>query len=138
MSSPKKKIKIFVCVLILFFSFLIFKAVESSLVYYLTVTEALESKSKSKIKRLRVSGIVEKGSIKKNIDGSITFNITDFEKIIHVRYKGEIPDIFKDEIEAVVEGELVDKTFIANKLFAKCPTKYEDEPVLNDKVSFAK
>ena len=59
-------------------------------------------------------------------------------KIIHVQYKGEIPDIFKDEIEAVVEGNLVNKTFIANKLFAKCPTKYEDEPISNNKVSLAK
>ena len=138
MSAPKKKIKIFVIVLLLFFSFLIFKAVESSLVYYLTVTEALEAKSQSQLKRLRVSGIVEKGSIKKNLDGSIDFNITDFNKIIHVQYKGEIPDIFKDEIEAVVEGNLVNKTFIANKLFAKCPTKYEDEPISNNKVSLAK
>ena len=78
MSSPKKKIKIFVIVLLLFFSFLIFKAVESSLVYYLTVTEALEAKSQSQLKRLRVSGIVEKGSIKKNLDGSIDINITVF------------------------------------------------------------
>ena len=138
MSTPKKKIKIFVLVLLLFFSFLIYKAVESSLVYYLTVTEALEEKSQSQLKRLRVSGIVEKGSIKKNLDGSIAFNITDFNKTIHVEYKGEIPDIFKDEIEAVVEGKLVNKTFFANKLFAKCPTKYEDEPVLNNKVSLAK
>lgn len=138
MSSPKKKIKIFVFVLVLFFSFLIYKAVESSLVYYLTVSEALETKSISKIKRLRVSGIVEKGSIKKNSDGSITFKITDFEKNIQVKYKGEIPDIFKDEIEAVVEGELINTTFIANKLFAKCPTKYEDDPEYDSKVSFVK
>jgi len=138
MSTPKKKIKIFVLVLLLFFSFLIYKAVESSLVYYLTVTEALEEKSQSQLKRLRVSGIVEKGSIMKNLDGSIAFNITDFNKTIHVEYKGEIPDIFKDEIEAVVEGKLVNKTFFANKLFAKCPTKYEDEPLSTNKVNLVK
>jgi cytochrome c-type biogenesis protein CcmE len=138
MSTPKKKIKIFVLVLLLFFSFLIYKAVESSLVYYLTVTEALEEKSQSQLKRLRVSGIVEKGSIKKNLDGSIAFNITDFNKTIHVEYKGEIPDIFKDEIEAVVEGKLVNKTFFANKLFAKCPTKYEDESLSSNKVNLVK
>ena len=104
----------------------------------MTVSEALEVRAQSKIKRLRVSGIVEKGSIKKNMDGSITFNITDLEKSIQVEYKGEIPDIFKDEIEAVVEGELVDKTFFANKLFAKCPTKYEEDLAFDKKVSLAK
>lgn len=138
MSSAKKKIKILIIVLLFFFSFLIFKAVESSLVYYLTVSEAVEVRAQSKIKRLRVSGIVEKGSIRKNMDGSITFNITDLEKSMQVEYKGEIPDIFKDEIEAVVEGELVDKTFFANKLFAKCPTKYEEDLAFDKKVSLAK
>ena len=47
-------------------------------------------------------------------------------------------DIFTDEIEAVVEGELINTTFIANKLFAKCPTKYEDEAYEENKVSFVK
>ena len=73
MASPKKKIQIFVVIIALFFSFLIYKAVESSLVYYLTVSEALAEKSSSRFKRLRVSGIVEEGSIKKNSDGSINF-----------------------------------------------------------------
>ena len=41
------------------------------------------------------------------------------------------PDIFKDEIEAVVEGSIKDDTFFANKLFAKCPTKYEDEKLVD-------
>ena len=82
MSSAKKKIKILIIVLLFFFSFLIFKAVESSLVYYLTVSEAVEVRAQSKIKRLRVSGFVEKGSIRKNMDGSITFNITDYYLII--------------------------------------------------------
>ena len=115
MASPKKKIQIFVVIIGLFFSFLIYKAVESSLVYYLTVSEALAEKSSSRFKRLRVSGIVEEGSIKKNSDGSINFIITDKVRTINVQYKGEVPDIFTDEIEAVVEGELINTTFIANK-----------------------
>ena len=138
MASPKKKIQKFVVIIGLFFSFLIYKAVESSLVYYLTVSEALAEKSSSRFKRLRVSGIVEEGSIKKNSDGSINFIITDKVRTINVQYKGEVPDIFTDEIEAVVEGELINTTFIANKLFAKCPTKYEDEAYEENKVSFVK
>ena len=109
----------------------IYKAVESSLVYYLTVSEAVDAQSFSKIKRLRVSGIVESGSITRNEDGSISFNIKDADSMIHVQYKGVIPDIFKDEIEAVVEGSIKDDTFFANKLFAKCPTKYEDEKLVD-------
>ena len=129
--SPKAKIKVISVALIFFFSFLIYKAVESSLVYYLTVSEAVDAQSFSKIKRLRVSGIVESGSITRNEDGSISFNIKDADSMIHVQYKGVIPDIFKDEIEAVVEGSIKDDTFFANKLFAKCPPKYEDEKLVD-------
>ena len=55
---PKTKIKILAAALLIFFSFLIFKSVQSSLVYYLTVSEVRERESFSKFKRLRVSGIV--------------------------------------------------------------------------------
>ena len=129
--SPKAKIKVISVALIFFFSFLIYKAVESSLVYYLTVSEAVDAQSFSKIKRLRVSVIVESCAITRNEDGSISFNIKDADSMIHVQYKGVIPDIFKDEIEAVVEGSIKDDTFFANKLFAKCPTKYEDEKLVD-------
>ncbi|MBT3445216.1 cytochrome c maturation protein CcmE [bacterium] len=138
MASPKKKIQIFVVVLALFFAFLIYKAVESSLVYYLTVTEVVEKDSFSKLRKLRVSGIVNKGSISKKSDGTLNFTISDSKNMISVEYKGEVPDIFTDEIEAVVEGVLIEKTFFATKLFAKCPTKYEDEIPENNKVSFDK
>ena len=134
---PKTKIKILAATQLIFFSFLIFKSVQSSLVYYLTVSEVRERVSFSKFKRLRVSGIVERGSIGKNEDGSISFNITDQESTIYVQYKGVIPDIFTDEIEAVVEGTIRNDIFVANKLFAKCPTKYEDEALEDSRASLA-
>tara|TARA_B100000315_G_C14412250_1_gene511547 strand:- start:434 stop:820 length:387 start_codon:yes stop_codon:yes gene_type:complete len=123
-------------IVIFFFSFLTFKAIQSSLVYYLTVSEIKERESFSKFRRLRVSGIVEKGSISRNEDGSISFNITDEESTIYVKYKGVIPDIFQDEVQAVVEGKIENNVFLANKLFAKCPTKYEDDKLGNNRLSF--
>ena len=107
---------------------MIFKAVDSSLVYYLTVNEALEkNRDFPKYKQLRILGIVKEGSIKNNLDGSIVFEIEELGKTIKVKYKGIIPDIFADGVEAVVEGDFQDSIFRADKLFAKCPTKYEDE-----------
>ena len=107
---------------------MIFKAVDSSLVYYLTVNEALEkNRDFPRYKQLRILGIVKEGSIKNNLDGSIVFEIEESGKTIKVKYKGIIPDIFADGVEAVVEGDFQDSIFRADKLFAKCPTKYEDE-----------
>jgi len=126
--KPKIKLRILTFVIIAFFSFLIFKAVDSSLVYYLTVNEALEkNRDFPKYKQLRILGIVKEGSIINNLDGSILFEIEESGKTIKVKYKGIIPDIFADGVEAVVEGDFKGPVFRADKLFAKCPTKYEDE-----------
>ena len=78
-------------------------------------------------RQLRVMGTVKDNSIVFNSDGSIEFKIEDSGKEIFVQYKGIIPDIFKDGVEAVVEGDFDGSVFTAKKLFAKCPTKYEDE-----------
>ena len=61
---PKIKLRVLAFVIIAFFSFLIFKAVDSSLVYYLTVNEVLEkNRNFPKYKQLRVLGVVKEGSI---------------------------------------------------------------------------
>ena len=79
-----------------------------------------------KYKQLRVLGVVKEGSIINNMDGSIIFVIEEDGSSMIVEYKGIIPDIFDDGVEAVVEGDFRGSTFKAEKLFAKCPTKYED------------
>jgi cytochrome c-type biogenesis protein CcmE len=44
----------------------------------------------------------------------------------------ETPDLFKDGAEVVVEGQLVDAgagvVFEADKVLAKCPSKFEAKP----------
>ncbi len=37
----------------------------------------------------------------------------------------ETPDLFKDGAEVVVEGTLAGSTFHADKVMAKCPSKFE-------------
>jgi cytochrome c-type biogenesis protein CcmE len=85
---------------------------------------------------VRVSGTVVPGSIKKDLDGSLEFKITDDKQSINVKYKGIIPDIFRDGVQAVVEGSYTpESVFQAKVLLAKCPTKYEPAGPLNKKGS---
>lgn len=45
-----------------------------------------------------------------------------------VRYQGILPDTFRDDAELVLEGKLESlQLFQAYSVFAKCPTKYQDE-----------
>ena len=80
---------------------------------------------------LRVLGQVRPGSIAREPAQLITrFEITDPkdpEQTLSVVYrKAGVPDTFKDNAEAVVEGRYTqDGVFEAEVLFAKCPSKYK-------------
>jgi len=96
------------------------------MVYYLTVEELKERIPFVYKEKVRVSGAVVPGSIKKDIDGSLEFKISDGKQSIDVRYKGIVPDIFREGVQAVVEGLYTpENIFQAKVLLAKCPTKYE-------------
>lgn len=129
----KGKIKFIIAIAVIAFavSYLVYGGVKDTMVYYLTVKE-LKSKIPSVYgEKIRVSGKVVPGSIKHGKDGSIAFRLADGGGDINVAYSGIVPDIFKDNVEAVVEGEYTDKNvFAADVLLAKCPTKYESTEAL--------
>lgn len=130
----KGKLKFIIALLIVgvAVSYLVFAGVNNTMVYYLTVTELKDRVPKVYEDRVRVSGTVVTGTIKNAIDGKLEFKITDGENIIDVKYSGIIPDVFRDDVEAVVEGKYYsNNVFNADILLAKCPTKYESEGQLN-------
>ncbi len=107
-------------------TYLVYGGVRDTMVYYVTVGE-LKGRVPSVYKdRVRVSGTVVPGSIRRGVDGSLEFKITDGEQAIDVQYRGIVPDVFRDNVEAVVEGLYTPQNvFKAKVLLAKCPTKYD-------------
>jgi len=103
--------------------------------YYATVADYLDegAQANGSSRGLRVHGFVLQGSIDKNLpDGYVDFVIHDeSEAQLRVRYDGiDVPDLFKDGAEVVVEGRLAGGQFVADRVMAKCPSKYEarEEP----------
>ncbi len=126
MSRTRIKFIVAIGIVGLALSYLVYGGVKEAKVYYLTVEELKDRAPSIYKEKVRVSGKVVPGTIKKEIDGSLEFRITNGNQTIDVRYKGIIPDIFKDGVEAVVEGLYTPaNVFNANVLLAKCPTKYE-------------
>jgi cytochrome c-type biogenesis protein CcmE len=124
----KGKIKFIVAIVViaLTVSYLVYGGVKDTMVYYLTVEELKAQVPEVYESRVRVSGTVVPGSIIKEDTGELEFQITDGTQTIDVQYEGIIPDIFADDVEAVVEGEYAkNDVFEADTLLAKCPTKYE-------------
>lgn len=124
----KGKIKFIVAIVViaLTVSYLVYGGVKDTMVYYLTVEELKAQVPEVYESRVRVSGTVVPGSIIKENNGVLEFQITDGAQTIDVEYEGIIPDIFADDVEAVVEGQYAkNDIFEADTLLAKCPTKYE-------------
>lgn len=75
---------------------------------------------------VRLGGMVEAGSLKTEADGvTISFVVTDSKARIPVRFKGIVPDLFKENSGVVAEGKRgEDGTFVADNLLAKHDEKY--------------
>lgn len=130
----KGKYKIIIAIMVVAtgISYLVFAGVKDTFVYYLTIDELMEKVPEVYNDKVRISGTVVTGSIDNNIDHSLKFKITDGDDVIDVEYGGIVPDIFAEDVEAVVEGTLnKQNVFKADLLLAKCPTKYESEDQLN-------
>lgn len=131
MFRGKIKFILAIGVIALTLSYLVYGGVKDTMVYYLTIDELVDRVPSVYEERVRVSGTVVPGSIRKEIDGRLEFKITDGKQMMDVKYRGIIPDIFRDNVEAVVEGSYTPESiFHADVLLAKCPTKYESEDKL--------
>ena len=75
---------------------------------------------------VRLGGMVEAGSLKTDADGvTIRFVVGDGKARVPVRFKGIVPDLFKEGSGVVAEGKLgPDGMFVADNLLAKHDEKY--------------
>ncbi|MBU3078905.1 cytochrome c maturation protein CcmE [Sphingomonas quercus] len=75
---------------------------------------------------IRLGGMVEQGSIARAADGvTVTFRATDGATAVPVRFKGILPDLFKEGSGMVAEGRFEPGgTFIADNILAKHDERY--------------
>ncbi len=102
---------------------LILAAFEDNIVFFFSPTE-IKDKNPGPNQRLRIGGLVKAGSVKKSDGGVITFAITDTAKTIKVRYKGILPDLFREGQGIVAEGRFDGRLFRADEVLAKHDENY--------------
>ncbi len=98
--------------------------------YYKTIPELQQMGVAAHGHRLRVGGDVQPGSIVKN-GVQVSFILHQGVQTLNVVYSGTdpLPDTFKDNAQALADGRLgPDGVFEANKIQAKCASKYEAKP----------
>ena len=107
---------------------LVLYSLSDSIVFFYGPSE-LVAKAPAPGTRLRIGGLVEKGSFKR--DGEkVVFSVTDTKHAVPVSYSGLLPDLFREGQGAVVEGTVeANGTFLADSVLAKHDERYMPKEV---------
>lgn len=104
-------------------------AFEDTLVFFYSPSDLMKAET-SPGKQIRVGGLVKEDSLKKSKDGlTVSFIITDLDNILPVKFKGALPDLFREGQGVVAEGHLINGTFQANHVLAKHDENYMPKEV---------
>lgn len=111
---------------------LVLFALRDNLVFFYSPTD-LATKELAANQRIRIGGLVAKGSVTKADDGRTTrFTVTDMKSDVTVSYTGVLPDLFREGQGVVAEGRLQpDGVFQATEVLAKHDEKYMPPEVAN-------
>lgn len=75
--------------------------------------------------KLRLGGLVERGSVKRGDGLTVNFILADCEQKIAVRYAGILPDLFREGQGIVASGSLdSERVFVADEVLAKHDENY--------------
>lgn len=76
-------------------------------------------------RRIRVGGLVVDGSVIRGEGLEVAFDLTDKAKVIQVKYKGILPDLFREGQGIIAMGKLVDGNWVeADEVLAKHDENY--------------
>jgi cytochrome c-type biogenesis protein CcmE len=108
---------------------LILYALSDAIVFFYTPSEVVE-KQVGPGQRIRLGGLVEKGSLVRGSDANVSFVVTDMTKALPVAYRGQLPDLFREGQGVVAEGSLDPSgIFQADTVLAKHDETYMPKDV---------
>ena len=123
--QPKKRRLWYLVIITLFLggaTIIVLTTLNDHLLFFMMPTEALMKRPTTSI---RLGGLVEEGSLHHQDDLWITFAIIDGAQSIPVRYRGIVPDLFREGQGVIAEGTLSkDGIFQATYLLAKHDENY--------------
>ncbi len=115
-----------------------FLAVAAALVFYALGQKTsyfympadLQTASVEPGQRIRLGGLVEKGTVVRGAGTEIAFAVTDEVHSVKVAYSGILPDLFREEQGIVTEGAFrPDGVFVADSVLAKHDENYMPKEV---------
>jgi len=105
-------------------SALVLSAFKKNMVFFYSPAQVAAGEAPQR-RSFRLGGMVQKGSVQREGDGlSVQFIVTDFARSIPVRYKGILPDLFREGKGVVAQGRLENGQFVADEVLAKHDENY--------------
>jgi cytochrome c-type biogenesis protein CcmE len=108
------------------FGYLLYGGIGENLVYYMTPTELTERGEAAYTTSVRLGGVVIPGSVNWDADAlDLRFRIGDGSTELDVHSTGAPPQMFRDGIEVLVEGQLASSgVFRSTSLMVKHSNEY--------------
>jgi len=102
---------------------LTFVGLRDQIVYFVAPSELAEKAEAGQ--RIRLGGLVAEGSLQRDEDGAVRFDVTDGGATVTVRYEGLLPDLFREGQGVVAEGVWTPgQMFEAQRVLAKHDETY--------------
>ena len=101
---------------------LVLNAFQSNLVFFYSPTQVSANEAPAN-RTFRIGGLVQDGSVKRE-GVEVNFVVTDTAQMVPVRYKGILPDLFKEGKGVVAQGQLQGGVFVASEVLAKHDENY--------------
>ncbi len=99
-------------------------AFQKNMMYFQTPSDLAAGKAPVGAK-VRLGGLVEKGSVSRGEGLSVKFRLADCVGQINVRYNGILPDLFREGQGIVATGAMAaDGAFVADEVLAKHDENY--------------
>ncbi len=110
---------------LVFAGFLIQRALDASLVYFILPSEYAAEPADYDDRRIRLGGIVLDGSVAFDDQNLLlAFQVTDSLQTYPVQHYGTPPELFQENTGVVVEGRFEDGVFVSDNLLVKHSEQY--------------
>ena len=104
---------------------LVLTAFRDNIVFFFTPSQVAAGEA-PQAAHFRIGGMVEAGSVRRLPDGvTVTFAVTDRAHTVRVRYRGALPDLFREGKGVVAQGRMAQgRVFHADQVLAKHDENY--------------
>ena len=127
MNLPRKRLPLILtgALVLAVIAALVLHAFSSNLVFFFSPTQVAAGEAPNG-KIFRICGVVKEASFRRGADGvTLSFVITDTEKDLVVRFRGVLPDLFREGKGAVVQVRIGDDgVFAASEVLARHDENY--------------